>query len=175
MSFSFMRLIWYQCWQFVGVRKSEIWKLLLHYLLKIQAVRQWHYKEQITAFQCVMPSNLIQCLKNLYWSIYETRTRLYNFNSFLSAYHDVLYSAECRHNLTYHRCSQFQFRFLFLPHAVSKRDAKIVDCVFVPQWNTEHHTYKAVPIEIVWAIMCSMVKEFWNILKCPAKLWEEQA
>ena len=62
---------------------------------------------------------------------------------------DVLHFTQCRHNLTHHGCSQFQFGFPFLPHTISKWDAKKVDCVFVPQWDTEHQTYKAVPIEIV--------------------------
>ena len=31
---------------------------------------------QTMTLQCVTPSNLIQCLKNLYWSVYETRNRM---------------------------------------------------------------------------------------------------
>ena len=35
----------------------------------------------------------------------------------------------------------------------------------IPDRNTEHDTYKAMPIEIAGTIVCSMVKKLWDICK----------
>lgn len=45
---------------------------------------------------------------------------------------DIFSVSELRHYLADHRCSQFQFGFLFLPHTVSRRYGKIVNFAFVP-------------------------------------------
>lgn len=62
---------------------------------------------------------------------------------------DIFLFMEYRHYMPYHGCSQFQLGFLFLPHAVSKRNGKIVDPAFVPYRDTDHYTYEAVSVQIV--------------------------
>ena len=63
-----------------------------------------------------------------------------------------------------HSFKQMQSCFNIPPERVQKQ-RNIFHPVILPYRYAKHNTYKAVSIQIIGTIMCSMVKEFWNILK----------
>lgn len=83
---------------------------------------------------------------------------------------DILLFPEFRHNLPDHVGGQLQFRFRFLSHTVTERDSEINHFLFVPNRDAEHQAYKTVSIQIIGAIVGSMIKQFGYIFKLPAKL-----
>ena len=73
---------------------------------------------------------------------------------------DMIFAVKFRHNLPDHGGCQFQFRFFFLPHTIAKRNGKIRYFIPIPDRYAEHDTHKAVSIQIVGTVVCSMVKQF---------------
>ena len=73
---------------------------------------------------------------------------------------DMIFTVKFRHNLPDHGGCQFQFRFFFLPHTIAKRNRKIIYLIPIPDRYAEHDTHKAVSIQIVGTVVCSMVKQF---------------
>lgn len=62
---------------------------------------------------------------------------------------NIFLTAEFRHHLADHGDGKFQLGFLFLLHAVSKRNRKVMDPVFIPYWDAEHYAYETMPIQII--------------------------
>ena len=79
---------------------------------------------------------------------------------------DIFLIPEFRHHLPDHGSGKLQFgAFFFPPHAVARRDGEVGYPVFIPYRDAEHNTDKTVPIQIIGAIMCSMVEQFGDILE----------
>ena len=57
-----------------------------------------------------------------------------------------------------------------MPYPVSQRNSKVRDFIMLPDLDTEHQVYKAVPVEIVGTVVDSMVKYSGDIFKFPVKL-----
>ena len=72
----------------------------------------------------------------------------------------MIFAVKFRHNLPDHGGCQFQFRFFFLPHTITKRNGKIIYFIPIPDRYAEHDTHKAVSIQIVGTVVCGMVKQF---------------
>lgn len=73
---------------------------------------------------------------------------------------DMILAVKFRHNLANHRSSKFQFGLLILPHTIAQRNRKIRYFIALPHRYTEHDTHKAVSIQIVGTVVCSMIKQF---------------
>ena len=59
--------------------------------------------------------------------------------------------------------STIETRFCFvyqLSHTIAKRNGKIRYFIPIPDRYAEHDTHKAVSIQIVGTVVCSMVKQF---------------
>ena len=56
--------------------------------------------------------------------------------------------------------STMDTRFFFLPHTIARRNGKIRYFIPIPDRYAEHDTHKAVSIQIVGTVVCSMVKQF---------------
>ena len=65
-----------------------------------------------------------------------------------------------RHGLPYHGGRKFQLGCFPRPHTVSQRDSQINNALFFPYRYTEHEADKAMPIEVIGAIMRCMVEQF---------------
>jgi len=48
---------------------------------------------------------------------------------------------------------------------MTKWNGKVRHLIIIPDRYAEHNTHKVVSIQLVGAIVCSMVKQFWNIFK----------
>ena len=70
---------------------------------------------------------------------------------------DMIFAVKFRHNLPDHGGCQFQFRFFFLPHTITKRNGKMRYFIPIPDRYAEHDTHKAVSIQIVGTVVCGSV------------------
>ena len=73
---------------------------------------------------------------------------------------DMIFAVKFRHNLPDYGGCQFQFRLFFLPHTITKRNGKMRYFIPIPDRYAEHDSHKAVSIQIVGTVVCSMVKQF---------------
>ena len=65
-----------------------------------------------------------------------------------------------RHELFEHRSCKFKFGLVLFPNTISKRKRLIDDFTTIPHRHTKQDTHKTVSIEVIRAIVGSMVKEF---------------